>query len=355
MVIAIFCHIVVILMDRYLYLAITSTSVQRADKPEVSAEQVSWGEWLLTMLPFFCKLFMHITLAVFVHLLVFFLYPLTGNVKVGGEITCKEPKSTHYADITSCNDFEINFALRWFYFLYLVYLIVSALQLKLGVPSYRKGSLPLTHNYYLVSKWAFQVYLQLPFLFELRTLTDWAFTKTALDFWQWLKFEDLYARMYITKVNQSYYIDRTIGEPIDKCYKFWIGICGTLVTILIILAPMLIFSSLNFIVFDNPVRTMSAEFGILVDANYFRMFSVSRIQDMHDLTDAEWEAKHFSLLRDLKDSEKGDIQVLTIPVSGDTIWDITPESRSVLMNALKSNTTIEVMMTTTYTRDVRYM
>lgn len=76
---------------------------------------------------------------------------------------------------------------------------------------------------------------------------------------------------------------------------------------------------------------------------------------MHDLTDAEWEAKHFSLLRDLKDSEKGDIQVLTIPVSGDTIWDITPESRSVLMNALRSNTTIEVMMTTTYTRDVRDM
>lgn len=236
-----------------------------------------------------------------------------------------------------------------------MYLIVSALQLKLGVPSFRKGSLPLTHNYNLVSKWAFQVYLQLPFLFELRTLTDWAFTKTALDFWQWLKFEDLYARLYITKVNQSYYIDRTIGEPIDKCYKFWIGICGTLVTILIILAPMLIFSSLNFIVFDNPVRTMSAEFGILVNANYFRMFSVSRIQDMHDLTEKEWEAKKFNLLRDIKDTEKGDIQVLTIPISGDTIWDITPESRDVLMTSLGSNNTIEVMMTTTYTRDVRLM
>jgi len=95
MVIAIFCHIVVILMDRYLYLAITSTSVQRADKPEVSAEQVTWGEWLWTMLPFFCKLVMHIALTVFVHVLVFFLYPLTGNVKVGGGIVCREPKSMH--------------------------------------------------------------------------------------------------------------------------------------------------------------------------------------------------------------------------------------------------------------------
>lgn len=92
MVIAIFCHIVVILMDRYLYLAITSTSVQRADKHEIENE-VTWGEWLLTMLPFFCKLIMHIALTVFVHILVFFLYPLTGNIKVGGDITCKEPKS----------------------------------------------------------------------------------------------------------------------------------------------------------------------------------------------------------------------------------------------------------------------
>ena len=292
--IAIFCHIFVILIDRYLYLGITSTAVQRANEPMQREEDVSWLDWLIIMIPFLVKLLMHITLTIFIHILVFFLYPLTGNLKVGGDIVCREPKSTLYTAISTCNDFEINFALRWFYILYVCYLVISALQLKLGVPSYRKGSFPLTQYYNLPSKWAFQVYLQLPFLFELRTLTDWAFTKTALDFWQWLKFEDLYARLYVTKVNQSYYIDRVIGEPIDKCYKFWIGICGTLGTILIIMAPLLIFSSLNFIVEANPVRTMSAEFGILVQANYFRMFSVSRIQDMHELTEMEWKRVGFS-------------------------------------------------------------
>jgi hypothetical protein len=61
-----------------------------------------------------------------------------------------------------------------------MYFIFSALQIKYGLPEMRKGSF-MMHDYNVFNKAVFKIYLAIPFLLELKTISDWTFTKTALD------------------------------------------------------------------------------------------------------------------------------------------------------------------------------
>jgi len=40
-----------------------------------------------------------------------------------------------------------------------------------------------------------KIFKAIPFLWELRTFTDWTFTTTGLDIIQWFKLEDAYGRL----------------------------------------------------------------------------------------------------------------------------------------------------------------
>jgi len=42
-------------------------------------------------------------------------------------------------------------------------------------------------DYGSLNRNTFNVYMQVPFLFELRLFIDWTFTNTALDLFQWIK------------------------------------------------------------------------------------------------------------------------------------------------------------------------
>lgn len=44
--------------------------------------------------------------------------------------------------------------------------------------------------------------MAVPFLFELRTLMDWIWTDTSMTLMDWLKMEDIFASVYLLKVNK---------------------------------------------------------------------------------------------------------------------------------------------------------
>ena len=337
---ALFGQIGLMLLDRYIYLTVTSESLVRdfAGRPALFKRSY-------VILATYIKAFMHVVMTLFVHFMLFWGIPISGNVKILGSMKCKEGHE--------CNDFETNWALRVFYCLWMGYFLLTARQLRLGLPTIRDGSFPLTQYPNLCSKWLFQCYLQIPFLFELRTMTDWAFTSTALDFWQWLKFEDVYARLYIAKINQSYYLQREPGQPIDCCYKFWVGIVGTIALLILLFAPLVLFSDLNLFVYENPIKTMSIEFGFLIDdRNYYKIYSASRVTDIHYVTREEWKGLELGGVREVSGKDREDMQVLTVPQSGDSIWDITPEGRSSLASSFTSpSSLLKLLVTTSYSRD----
>ena len=128
----------------------------------------------------------------------------------------------------------------------------------------------------------FSLYRGLPFAFELRTMLDWTFTETSLSLFQWLKFEDIYAELFITKVTQMVYQRHPLGKKIGRCDKIFQGICGILMIILIILLPLIIFSSLNPTQEKNDINTMSVEIGISVDDHsYYSLYAASRVQQIY--------------------------------------------------------------------------
>ncbi len=151
------------------------------------------------------KLIIHWALILFIHFMLFWYYPISGNNALQGH---------YYCDLEAtgvlCNDFSQNWALIVAYLLYVVYFIYSAMQIRTGLPEIRSVN-SLTKNDSVINKWIFQCYLAVPFLWELRTITDWTFTKTALDLFQWFKFEDIYNTLFVTKITTRSYRNHKLG------------------------------------------------------------------------------------------------------------------------------------------------
>ena len=129
--------------------------------------------------------------------------------------------------------------------MYSFYMITSALQIKYGMLDMRKKSIFMRGDnilYYI----AFSAHRAIPFLFELKLLIDWTVTQTTLDFFKWLKFESIYDKLFITHCtikgqNQK----KKVGDKVGWFEKSYIGIVGFILVMIIILGPLLLFSSLN--------------------------------------------------------------------------------------------------------------
>mmetsp|Transcript_25026 Transcript_25026/g.17692 ORF Transcript_25026/g.17692 Transcript_25026/m.17692 type:complete len:105 (-) Transcript_25026:1318-1632(-) len=79
-----------------------------------------------------------------------------------------------------CNNFTDNASLIVFYILFCIYFIISAIHIRFGMPSLKKGGF-MMDKYQPINSYIFRGFLAIPFIFELRSIVDWTFTKTALD------------------------------------------------------------------------------------------------------------------------------------------------------------------------------
>ena len=46
---------------------------------------------------------------------------------------------------------------------------------------------------------AFRVYKAIPFLWEMKVITDWTVTATCLDLFQWFKLDDAFNYLYVNQ------------------------------------------------------------------------------------------------------------------------------------------------------------
>ena len=345
MVVALLLQTALVLLDRYLYLCSTSQSTRKAEEsvPRRS-NSLSWRSYFAT------KCVLYWLLVFFMHAMVFWYYPLSGNyLRRPPYYDCS---SLHSSE---CKNFQVNSALQWFYLLYLLYFLLSAAQLRLGMPSYRAGSMPLTRIDNDAARYTFQGYMGLPFFFELRTMVDWSFTKTSLDMFQWFKFEEIYSQLYISKVLLRGYYSRPRGEPIGVCEKFCIGVCGLFLTLVLILGPLIIFSSLNPIVEDNLVNSASVEVGAMINESYYLLYSAERVQSLSKLNS---HSKLFDSTTDVTTNERENAQTIVMPNSSDTLWAVPAVTKAELMYGLgnaslpASSTSAALSMSYTFTREV---
>jgi hypothetical protein len=98
--------------------------------------------------------------------------------------------------------FTMNTAAQCLYFFKCLYFIVSALQIVSGYPMKILGYF-LGRHYTTVSGILFSVYRVIPLLPELREVMDWVFTDTSLSLFNWLRVQEIYAKLYLVMVRRE--------------------------------------------------------------------------------------------------------------------------------------------------------
>jgi hypothetical protein len=59
----------------------------------------------------------------------------------------------------------------------------------------------------------------IPFAYEIRTFLDWAITPSTLSIYEWLKFEDIYAELFLVKCRLV--VEKAEARPFGQVQPLW--------------------------------------------------------------------------------------------------------------------------------------
>ncbi|GFR40352.1 hypothetical protein Agub_g896, partial [Astrephomene gubernaculifera] len=139
-----------------------------------------------------------------------------------------------------------------------VFLLLRCLGFCLGGLQLRDGYPPLSapgpsgggrHSsfFYRRPDWAhnlaFNVFYSLPFLYEIRSLLDWTCVSTSLDWYCWLKLEDIHSSLFVASCRNQSRRNRRVGERVPRYSKFLQGVLALAGLLLVLWLPPLFFSS----------------------------------------------------------------------------------------------------------------
>ena len=189
-------------------------------------------------IPLLEKYILYILLTILSHIFIFFFITMTGNYNINNAFYCIREQPTD-----ECNDFLENDTTIVFYLFYLIYLIFSGLQIKYGFYDLKRKS--IFKNIYSIHGYIYYAYKLIPFYYQIKNVVDWTFTPTSLNLFDWFKFENLYDLIFKT-YRQKYRIEkRPIGKRITKIFKAFTGGIISLILVLILIIPLILYSSLN--------------------------------------------------------------------------------------------------------------
>jgi hypothetical protein len=80
---------------------------------------------------------------------------------------------------------------------------------------------------------------------DIKTVLDWTVSKTSLDLFQWIKLHDAWGTLIMNRNDMAVRMKYPYGQPIRSFDKIIFGCCTVFLLILVIILPILIFSTLN--------------------------------------------------------------------------------------------------------------
>ncbi|OMJ81198.1 hypothetical protein SteCoe_18374 [Stentor coeruleus] len=267
------------------------------------------------------KKFLHFALLIIFNILVFWFFPINSIYKYKNTFSCSD-----LHDNNTCNNFEINYFLQGFYVICTIYFAITAQQIRLGLPTFTNSTFPSMKKPSRTEYYFFKFYRAVPFLFELRTFIDWTFSKTSLNLFQWLKLEDINARLFLTDYEQQSLKNAEDQKEISIFEKIQYGVCSLFGLLLIILLPLFIYSTSNPFIYKNEVLSTSLSLKIYAGSNQLMLFSTSTAYNPPEYNQTEWDL--FGNSSFISGSEKELTQLLEVPSEPDSIWDVTSLKRN---------------------------
>lgn len=196
-----------------------------------------------------------------------------------------------------------------------------------------------------------------PFLFELRTIIDWISTKTSLNFFEWMRVESIYAKVFQIKCQRSSEEAASLprGSKVPKTQKILIGGGIFILLICILWFPLVFFAYTPALgISHNPKSAqMTIQIGSF-EPIYKNMIVESNIhqftaEDYHKLRMAY--SDNYSALKYLDEFEPQDIVVLQFRSYSSRNWNIPPPSKESFIESMKSYQTKFIHMSLDISRN----
>jgi piezo-type mechanosensitive ion channel component 1/2 len=167
-----------------------------------------------------------------------------------------------------------------------------------------------------------KVWRAIPFIFELKTILDWTFTKTSLHFYYWIKLEDIHATLFRRKVELDNLKKYPPTETVTNWSKLFAGFLLFVGIISLIFFPLFFFSNLNPTTLKyNSVQSVQLSLG--VDGFlpfYYNQFIKLNLNDVIERRDMK-DSNIFS------DHDDNPFQSFIMSQWSETNWQISNPSR----------------------------
>ena len=95
--------------------------------------------------------------------------------------------------------------------IYSLYFLLSSLQVRNGIDKTSRGFM---ERYTWYNGFIYMGFRAIPFVFEFKVFSDWFVTKTVMRLFDWIKFEDLFGRLFVAKCNSLFLQGKVMGSKI---------------------------------------------------------------------------------------------------------------------------------------------
>jgi hypothetical protein len=186
------------------------------------------------------------------------------------------------ANSTSDKKFTDSPVLMIYYLLKIAYFFYSARQIRYGFPEFEASHHFITRKFSWTRSLFLRTFRALPFVYEFRMLLDWICIKTSLDLWETLKLEDIFSQLYYVKVTIQWRLFHKRGEPQPAYMKFLNGVLLFALLLVIVITPLLLFSSLNPA--SNLNKVESVQMSFYLQNLQFHLFDIRAVQSSETLS-----------------------------------------------------------------------
>ncbi|XP_041451232.1 piezo-type mechanosensitive ion channel component isoform X3 [Drosophila obscura] len=235
-----------------------------------------------------------------------------------------------------------------FYLVKCLHMLLSAYQIRCGYPKRILGNV-FTKGYSLVNYIAFKIYMEIPFLYILRTMLDWVCIDTTLTVMEWIKMEDIFQSVFIVRCYRQMDTDFPVlrGEPKALYVKLLVG--GTIILILIALiwSPLFIFALIGTVGKPNIPRKAD----ITVKIGHYEPIYVSQsYSGIHQFSDANYKELTNSFYMDnyatdhIKVYDAVDITAIKFDSNSVTLWNMSPPDKKRLLSDLQNGKKLEIRL-----------
>ena len=283
--------------------------------------------------PLLYKYILHMFTVIFSHASIFIYFPMKGNINLGSDIVCTSKKK--------CNNFVDNKVIIIFYILYMGYLIFSGLQIKFGFYDIKRKSFFKSEENNIIGKIG-NIFKAIPFLYEIKNAIDWTFTSTCFGLFQWNKFEGIYDTIYDTYIEKKDSDSKPIGKKVGKKSKISMGATLFIILVLILIAPLILFSSLNPTnkinnLIEAKLKIALSLFyknGAVKNYNLFENNHADSIASMFRDGKKIWEYYNYSQSIQTRNFNHEQIQRVIFSETSDRNWDLAYPHIENLINLL---------------------